>query len=244
MTVHADMHNVSLVLNRPKYPGNVGSIARCAKNFGIAQMILVGGRELDVDEMLPLSTHCAADIVREIRHCDTLEEALGGFRYIVGTTARRGKARGPLLSPREAAGQLAALAPENEAALLFGPEDAGLSNEDLRFCHAVVRIPTAEDFTSLNLSHAAMILCYEVFVARTGEVPAGPTLATAAELAGMYEQIKTLLVKIGFFKPENPDYWMRHVRRFFSRTRLSSREVKIVRGVCRQLEWWRRQNSA
>jgi tRNA/rRNA methyltransferase len=102
-----------------------------------------------------------------------------------------------------------------------------------------VTIPTSNKFKSINLSHAVMILCYEIFVARS---PAPerfiPRLAQSAELEGMYEQVKALLAKIGFLNPENPDYWMMHLHRFFARTHLYSKEVKIIRGICRQIEWY------
>ena len=94
-----------------------------------------------------------------------IDEALGSFNYIVGTTARLGKARGPFISPRAVARDIADISQKNKVALLFGPEDTGLANEELRLCHAVVTIPTSREFTSLNLSHAVMILCYEIFIA-------------------------------------------------------------------------------
>ena len=83
-----------------------------------------------------------------------------------------------------------------------------------------------------------MILCYEIYTATlpsTYEVP--PKWARSDEAEGMYGQIKNLLAEIGFLNPENPDYWMMHLRRFFARSGLLSREVKIIRGICRQLEW-------
>lgn len=111
----------------------------------------------------------------------------------------------------------------------------------MRLCHSVVTIPTSREFTSLNLSHAVMILCYEIFIASseaTNTQEVAPTLARSQELEGMYAQIKTLLADIGFLNPENPDYWMMHLRRFFTRAGILSREVKIVRGICRQLKWY------
>ena len=86
-----------------------------------------------------------------------------------------------------------------------------------------------------------MILCYEIFIASSeaGSVAeAASKLARSQELEGMYGQIKTLLTDIEFLNPENPDYWMMHLRRFFARASLLSREVKIIRGICRQLQWY------
>jgi tRNA/rRNA methyltransferase len=239
MHLKAAMDHITVVLNRPKYSGNIGSAARCAKNMGVEKLIVVGNREYRQEEIRQMSTHLAADVVDRIVYCENLGEALAGFGYIVGTTARLGLARGPVISPREMAEQVVDISRENEVALLFGPEDKGLTNEDLRYCHTVVSIPTSERFRSLNLSHAVMLLCYEIAVAETG-IPEWftPKLASSLELEGMYGHISALLQEIGFLNPANPEYWMMHIRRLFSRIRLQAKEVRIIRGICRQLSWY------
>jgi len=134
--------------------------------------------------------------------------------------------------------QVAGLGRNNRVALVFGPEDRGLSNDELRLCHSVVNIPTSDDFRSLNLSHAVMILCYELFVATAPPRAAfQPRLASSGELEGMYGHLKDVLTRIGFINKQNPEYWMLHVRRLLSRVQLHSREVKIIRGICRQIDW-------
>jgi tRNA/rRNA methyltransferase len=234
----ANLENVTIVLKGPKFPGNVGSAARCANNTGIGKMIVVGNRDLDDDVVRQMATHESQAIVEGIRHFDTLDEALAGFSWVVGTTARQGAGRGPVVSPRRMAESLVGLSRENEIALLFGPEDTGLTNDELRFCQTLVTIPTA-GFKSLNLSHAVMILCYELLVVRMEtETTVVTKLASSRELEGMYVQLKETLQAIGFLNPENPDYWMMHIRRLFARTTLHAREVKIVRGICRQIEWY------
>lgn len=230
--------HISIVLCRPQFAGNVGAAARCGKNMGIDRLVVVGNPNLDPDEMYRRATHVAAEVIDGIRHVDHLEAALADFQYVVGTTARLGSARGPVVSPREMAEKVAAVSQENRVALLFGPEDAGLTNDELRFCHLVVNIPTAE-FKSLNLSHAVMILCYEIFAYRSSaEGRFVPKLASSRELEGMYGQMAELLVRIGFLNFQNPEYWMMHIRRLLSRTGLYSKEVKIIRGICRQMGWF------
>lgn len=239
MHVRAKTESITIVLNKPKYPGNVGAVARCARNMGIEKIFVVGNRDLLVEEMKQMSTHFAAGIVDRIQHFDRLDEALANFQYIVGTTSRRGSGRGPVVSPREMAELLVEVSQHNGVALLFGPEDTGLSNDDLRFCHLLVTIPTSKRMKSVNLSQAVMILCYEIFAAHAGPLEEfTPRMASSEEIEGMYVQMKTVLMKIGFLHPQNPDHWMMHIRRFLGRTKLFSKEVKIIRGICRQLEWY------
>jgi tRNA/rRNA methyltransferase len=231
--------NITIVLKGPKYPGNVGSVARCAKNMGIDRLVVVGAKSLPAEEMKLMSTHVAANLVEEIRYRDSLENILGEFEFIVGTTSRQGSVRGPVISPRRMAETLLDVSQHNRVALLFGPEDRGLANDDLRYCHALVTIPTAEAFKSINLSHAVMILCYELLtISRESDGAFTPRLATAAETEGMYRQIQALLARIGFLNPQNPAYWMVHIRRFFARTKLQAKDVKIIRGFCRQMDWY------
>jgi len=120
-------------------------------------------------------------------------------------------------------------------AILFGPEDRGLTNEDLKLCHQLVNIPTV-DFTSLNLAQAVMVVCYCLSTAGlTDPPPFTPRLAKRIELDQMYDELTLALVQIGYMNPENPDYWMTRIRRFFTRLSMRAGEVNIIRGICRQI---------
>jgi tRNA/rRNA methyltransferase len=157
---------------------------------------------------------------------------------VVGTTARLGGERQRVTSPAQIARHLVPISQENRIALLFGPEDRGLTNEELRLCHALVNIPTAQ-FSSLNLAQAVMVLSYELFKSSLPEPKvATPRLATRIELDGMYRQIRDILVRINYIQPQNPDYWMNKIRLFFSRLQLRGGEVSIIRGICRQIHWY------
>ncbi len=234
----ARLDNITIVLHRPKYAGNIGSVARCAKNMGLRNIVVVTREEPDREKIRQMSTHLAVDVVERIRFVERLDEALGGFHWIVGTTSRTGSMRQPTGTPREVAETLVNLSQNNRVAVLFGPEDIGLTNDELKYCQALMTIPTSERLRSLNLSHAVMIVCYEIFLASTG-VPDRfkPRLAPSVELEGMYRQIQDLFVRIGFINPQNPDYWMMNVRRFFARVDLRSRDVKMIRGLCRRIDW-------
>jgi tRNA/rRNA methyltransferase len=214
------LDHVTVVLNRPKYPGNIGSAVRCAKNMGVENILVISDQDFDHEKIRQMATHLAADVVDRIRYERDLEKALSGFQYIVATTARVGRARPAFQTPRQAAEKLVEISRKNKIALLFGPEDAGLTNDELRYGHLLVHIPVSDRFRSINLSHAVMILCYEMFTAASATKKFAPRLASAGELEGMYAHIKEVSLRIGFINPQNPEYWMTSIRRFLSRVEL------------------------
>jgi tRNA/rRNA methyltransferase len=226
------------LLQRPRSPQNRGPAARAAKNMGIGQLAVVDPENFDPDKVLKMATHAAADVVARIRRFEHLAEALADFGYVVGTTARLGGQRKVIGSPARLAESLIPISQHNRIAIVFGPEDRGLTNEDCHLCHVLVNIPT-HAFASLNLAQAVMVMAYEIHKAarsETGDFVA--RLASRHELEGMYAQLKEILVRISFINPENPDYWMNNLRQFFSRLPLRAREVRIIRGICRQMNWY------
>jgi tRNA/rRNA methyltransferase len=230
--------NLSVVLYKPHYPENIGAAARAAKNMGIGHVVLAQPVDCDLTRILKMATHNAEDVVADMEVHDDLRDALAPFQYIVGTTARTGSHRQTVKSPRRLAEELIPISQKNRVAILFGPEDRGLANRELKYCDVMVTIPTA-DFTSLNLAQAVMILAYEIFLASTDEPKTFvPRLANSVEMEAMYDHLKETLAKINFIHPQNPDFWMMGMRRFFSRLGLRAREVKIVRGICRQIDWY------
>jgi tRNA/rRNA methyltransferase len=230
--------NISIILVDSQIPENIGAAARAMNNMGISQLVLVNPKNPDRDRMLRAGTIHSMQIIDNIEIYDSLEEAIGKFSYIAGTTARLGTMRPAMASPQALAESLVEISQNNDIAIMFGPEDRGLSNEHLRYCHTITTIPTS-DFSSLNLAQAVLIVCYEIFRAGMKKTESTlPRLANSFELEGMYEHLKDVLLRIGFLNPQNPDHWMLYVRRFFSRLPLRAREVRIVRGICRQIDWY------
>jgi tRNA/rRNA methyltransferase len=238
MPRRVNLNNIAVVLHRPRYPENIGAAARAACNMGIGRLIVVDPRDCDLTRILKLATHFAADLVEAMEVFEDLETALAPFHYVVGTTARVGSRRPAISDPRKLAQTLIPISQNNPVALVFGPENWGLTNAEVQLCDALTTIPTAE-FGSLNVAQAVMILCYEIFLASRDDAPEfEPRRATRQELEAMYEKLKETLVDIRFISAENPDYWMGHVRRFFSRVGLRARDVKMIRGICRQIAWY------
>ncbi len=238
MSKRINFDNITIVLHQARYPENIGSAARAMRNMGISRLVVVDPPNYDLNKVLKLATHTGSDVIDKSRICTDLKDALAPFHYVVGATARLGGQRQVINNPSKLAQKLAPISIENRIAILFGPEDRGLSNEDIRYCHLLVNIPTAE-FSSLNLAQAVMIVCYELFTVGLERSEESTTrLASRHELDGMYDQLKDVLVRINFINPENPDYWINNLRHFFTRFQLRAKEVSIIRGICRQVDWY------
>ncbi len=242
--VNEIMSRSAVVLVEPKFEENIGAAARVAANMGIGALKVVADRPLDRERMLKMATHKAARLIGEMERHRDCAAALAEFSLVVGTTARTGRQRKIPRPPRELMAGLAPLMQDNRLAMVFGPEDRGLENCHLKLCHHTSTIPTA-DFSSLNLAQAVAIHAYELRCALAAHLDAGlpfreQKLANTFELEGMYGHLETVLRRIGFLKDHDgrDAYWMNSIRAGFSRLGLSSREVRIVRGFCRQFLWY------
>jgi tRNA/rRNA methyltransferase len=242
MKAKINLNNIAVILVEPQIPENIGSVARAMHNMGLARLVLINPKNWDLCRVLKTATGSSVDLVQEMQIHQDLLEGIGPYRYVVGTTARTGSSRPAMNRPRRLARELVPISQNNKVAILFGPEDRGLSNENLKYCHTIVSIPTAR-FSSLNLAQAVMIFCYEIFLAALPEglEASHPRLANRFELEGMYNHLKEVLLKIGFIDPQNPEHWMLNIRRFLSRLPLRAREVRVIRGVCRQMDWYTEQ---
>jgi tRNA/rRNA methyltransferase len=232
-----NLDRVAIVLFRPQLAENIGAAARAACNMGLKRLILVQPADLHRERMAMMATGPSVRLLDTMEVHDDLAAALGPFQYIVGTTARLGGVRNNCCSPREMAGRLVAISAQNEVALLFGPENWGLTNMELPFCHALVTIPTGE-CSSLNLAQAVMVMAYELFTAVSAKPHFAPRLANSRELQTMYAMLQETLVKINFISHQNPEHWMFNVRRLFSRHGLQAREAQVIKGICRQIDWY------
>jgi tRNA/rRNA methyltransferase len=226
-----------VVLVRPKSSGNVGSVARAMKNMGVADLRLVAPRGYRRFSAVAMAVH-ADDVLDGMIVVDTLAEAVADSSWVVGTTCRPGAYRRRALAPREAAAELAAVTDRNRAALVFGPEDHGLTNDDLKLCHELVTIPAHSQYPSLNLAQSVLVCLYEVFLARHSPRSQPLRLADSADLERMYRRLRDALVAIGFLHGDNPDHILFTLRRIFGRARLEPREVAIWLGIAHQIEWF------
>jgi tRNA/rRNA methyltransferase len=239
------LQNIAIVLVRPQFAGNIGSVSRAIKNMGLSRLILVSPAQDHLCSEARMMATSAKDILEEAEVFSSQEDALAGFRWVAGTSARKGRNRGPFTSPREICPEIIGHARSIPVAVLFGPEDRGLTNEELAPCQALISMPTHPQLPSLNLAQAVMVLCYEMRMAalahQAGEASSPgpyPKLAEFQKVEGMYAHLEDLLLRIGFLEPKNPKRIMHTLRRIFGRANLCDRDVAILRGIFRQLEWY------
>jgi tRNA/rRNA methyltransferase len=225
----------SIVLVEPSQPGNLGAAFRVAANFGVERVDLVRpGVDPNDDEVR--SWACGALDHLEVRIWESFEAAVADYRTLVATASGRGRETLPVLTPPEAADQLARRGVE-DAALVFGNETRGLSRDHLDRADLVIRIPTAAEFPVLNLTQAVAILLGYLTLQVGPAEPSAPQPAAEIEVDGLMSHLDGALTEIGFADPRNPERILRKIRRLFGRAGITANEVKIVRGICRQMQW-------
>ena len=230
------LDQIAIVLVRPKIAENIGAAARIAWNMGINRLIIVRDSLPEREAMAKMATHKAVHLIDNMEIYPDLPAALANFSVVIGTTARRGRQRFVTQSPREMVDALLPLLASNQAAIIFGPEDTGLTNDDLKYCQMTSAIPTA-DFSSLNLAQAVAIHCYELhygIIHAAKDMQHSPQLATSFELESMYAYLEKSLLDIDFMGKVSHTYWMSNIRNFFGRMQLTSKDANIIRGISKK----------
>lgn len=224
------------VLQEPQDIVNIASAVRIAKNFALDGLRLVAPAAFDAYRIEGIA-HNTADFIARIGHFDTLDQALADCVWTVGLTARGRAAKRTVIRPREAAQELVRRSADGPVAFVAGREDAGLTNEELDQCQALVTIPVSPDYKSLNLAQAVAILSYETWLARGGESQplkrprhvADP--AVQDQLERVFEDWERALWAIEFFKTRQPDTVMRGIREVLYRSDLDAREAALFRAI-------------
>lgn len=256
-TTEPSQRAVRVVLVRPIRGANVGAVCRAIKNMSAGGLHVVDAR-FDLEQARHAAVH-AADVLAAMSEHESLESALEGCSLVVGTTARGGPYRERARDIGIIADEIAGAESEPGdlvPALVFGPEDSGLSNDDVARCHGLAYIPTSAEYASLNLAQAAVVCLYEVLRARSARPHTAGTRhaaarkaasgdpvtiggrADAAEVEHMYDALERCLIEIGFLSDDNARHVMMTLRAVFGRSGLDERELSILRGMARQISWF------
>ncbi len=233
------LSNIRIVLVRPIYGGNIGAVCRAMANMGLSDLTLVdAAKSLDLQEARKMA--CAAQpILNARRESASLAEAISDCSLVIGASARLGLYRQHSQTPRQWSQRILAAAQANRVALVFGPEDNGLSNTELELCAQLIQIPSSERYRSLNLAQAVLICAYEIFVASDLFEPAQEKSSAAASAMKerMFAMWEEALLQIGFMEEDKAQHMMLGLRRIFSRGQLSEDDVRILMGIARQTLW-------
>jgi tRNA/rRNA methyltransferase len=245
------LENIRIVLVEPAGPLNIGSVARAMKNMGLRNLVLVNPH---CDPLGPearqMAVH-AADILEAAQRVDSIPDALVGCYRAIATTARPRSATATLEHPRQALPWLL----DTPSALIFGPEDRGLNNEELNYAQRCIGIPSHPDYPSLNLAQAVAVCCYELYQLVQFPDPIQPVQTPPIEhqpaeppasmdaLEGYFQHLERILLDIGFLFPHTAASRMQKIRQIFGRSRLSIPELALLRGILRQTAWATRHNA-
>lgn len=223
-----------VVLVEPQEAGNVGAVARAMKNFGFDDLRVVGSHP----ELLPVAGWWASgadDLVERIRFHATLQDAVADAHLTIATTSSRGRNVSADLAPQQVAESFRALAPDQTLALVFGREDSGLTHEELMLCQRTASIPANAAYPTMNLAQAACVFCWEL--SDIAQPATSRALPDAAFVERLHERAESLLLEVGFLQENNPARIYDDLRRMAGRANLDAREVTILLGIIRQLEW-------
>ena len=246
------LENIRIVLVEPQTSGNIGSICRVMMNMGITDIALINPHDRhDWDTARRLACH-ANTLLDARKTFQTLEEAIADCTVVAGTSARTGLHRDHAGLPREIAPVILDSAAQHKVALVFGREDSGLTKEELAVCTHIINIPSSEIYQSLNLSHAVMVCCYEIFLlAGSGDYQ--PPRERSAEANGemrdrLYGSWSQMMLETGFCELQKLEHMMLGLRRIFSRGKLTENDVKILLGIARQTRWvvtqWKKEKGS
>ncbi len=239
---------ISIILVRPQMGENIGAAARAMANFGLDDMRLVAPRDGWPNPKASDTAGKALDILDGVSVFENAAAAVADCNFVLATTARARAVNMPVFEVREAMQEVRArIARGEKCAVLFGAERTGLENEEVAIADAVVTIPVAPEYTSLNLGQAVVVVAHEWFssaahggaaFARNPAMRSTVTAesATKEELSGLFGQLETGLDDVNFWRvPEKKDGLWRLIRASLTRAGMSGQEVAVWRGMLRAL---------
>ena len=228
-----------IVLVEPQGARNIGSICRVMLNFGFHELRLVAPRADHLSqEARYMAVKDSRQLLKKAKLFKKLADAVADCHIVWGSSRRFGKYRRDWHLPRDINRANDSLAPEQRMALVFGREDHGLSNSELDLCTSFLSIPTSAAFPSMNLAQAVGVCLYEIQrTATVSNAPQPRQRAKNEEIEAMIQHMRHALLECGYLDPQNPDHILRAYRRIFSRAGLEGREVRILHGLWRRIEW-------
>jgi TrmH family RNA methyltransferase len=234
---------IRIVLVETSHPGNIGAVARAMKNMALGELVLVRPKVFPHADATARASG-ADDVLARARVVGTVAEALEDCGFVTATTSRDRDQNFRVLDVRDAAARILDESRRAAAAILFGAERTGLTNEDLQAAHALMRIPASSEYLSLNLAMAVQIVAYELYRAQAAplqqpgrDVP----LASPEEMERLYEHLAQVMEEVEFRdRTQSGTHLMGRIRSFLQRAELDQNETNILRGFLTAVQSRRR----
>ena len=228
------LHNIHFILSRPQMGENIGFVARAIKNFNITKLRIVNPK-CDWPNRKALVTSVGArDVLKSSKIYNSIEKSVGDLDMVFASTSRIRKVNKKIISVLDLKNKLRK---KRKIGIIFGPEASGLSNDEISYADYLVKIPTNKRFSSLNLSHSAIIFCFELFQHFTNKniVYDSSYKSPSATKFGVNKFLNFIIYgldKKGFLQPKHKRKSMiRNIHNIFQRTNLSEQEIRILLGV-------------
>lgn len=232
------LSNIRIILVNTSHPGNIGAAARAMKTMGLSTLYLVSPEAFPHPNARDMASN-AIDVLEKAIVVSTLQEAIADCSLVVGTSSRSRTIPWPMLTPREFAAKAMAESTSAKVALIFGREQAGLTNEELQMCHFHVQIPSNPEYNVLNIAAAVQVLAYELYLASQENIIPPKwdyEFANAEALESFYAHLEKVLEELKFLNPKAPRQLMPRLRRLFNRARVDVMELNILRGILSAIE--------
>jgi len=228
------LSNIYFILVRPQMGENIGSVARAVKNFNIRYLRIVNPRCNWPNQKALATSVGAKDILKSAKIYDSVEKSIEDLDIIFASSSRIRKVNKKIISVSSIKEKIKK---GRKVGILFGPEASGLSNDEVSCANYLVKIPSSKKFSSLNLSHSAIIFCFEIFKHFSGKKIEYKTgykspLAKKSEINKFLYFIVKGLDKKGFLQPDHKRQSMiRNINNIFHRLNLSEQEIRILLGI-------------
>ena len=228
---------IRIVLVEPSHPGNIGAVARAMKNMGLSELVLVRPKAFPHAEATARASG-ADDVLARARIVDSVTDAVADCGFVSATTSRSRDQNFRALDLHDAATRIFEMSARGPAAVLFGAERTGLTNEELALAHLLIRIPANPDYPSLNLAMAVQLTTYELFRAAGSPASTRPLsetpvpLAPGADMERFYVHLQEVMDEVDFKdRTIGGTHLMTRIRRLFQRCEMDQNEVNILRGI-------------
>lgn len=238
------LNSIRIILVEPAGERNIGSIARVMRNMALKELVMVNPRCNPFSESAKLMAVHGLEVLENAKIVDSLSSALQGCHRAIATTARGRGIPTKLEKPKEVMGWL--LEENINSALIFGPEDRGLSNQELSYAERFICIPSNPEYPSLNLSQAVGICLYELYqqfltqdrnTEKEIKQQEKEDLADLQALESYYQHLESILLQVNYLHPHTAKTTMIKIKRIINRSHLTNQELAMLRGMLRQVEW-------